>query len=65
MGNNDNDKDNKSDNYKSNNVIDSNKSNFIGVNRVIILIMIIIVKEIMNTELLKYNKVSKIKGMNK
>lgn len=29
-GNND-DKDNENDNYKSNNVIDSNKSNFIGV----------------------------------
>nr|DAQ92256.1 MAG TPA: hypothetical protein [Crassvirales sp.] len=29
------------------------------------MIMVIIVKEIMNTEVCKYNKASKIKGLNK
>ena len=63
MGNED-DNYNKNNNYKSNDVIDSSKSNFIGVsrgndinngnnNR------------IMNTEVCEYNKVSKTKGVNK
>ena len=62
MGNED-DNDNKSDNYKSNNVIDSNTLNFIGVssgnniNNGNI--------KIMNTGVCEYNKVSKIKGMSK
>ena len=58
------DKDNENDNYKSNNVIDSNKLNFIYVsgsndinngNN----------SKIMNTGVYEYNKVSKIKGVNK
>ena len=58
------DNDNKSDNYKSNNIIDNNKLNFIGVsedndinngNN----------SKIMNTGVCEYNKVSKIKGVNK
>ena len=63
MGNED-DNYNKSDNYKSNNVIDSNKLNFIGVSRGND-INNGNNSRIMNTEVCEYNKVSKIKGVNK
>ena len=62
MGNED-DNDNKSDNYKSNNVIDSNKLNFIGISRGNYINNGNI--KIMNTGVCEYNKVSKIKGVNK
>ena len=62
MGNED-DNDNKSDNYKSNNVIDSNKLNFIGISRSNYINNGNI--KIMNTGVCEYNKVSKIKGVNK
>lgn len=65
MGNNndiyiDKNDDNENENYNKN-----EKRHFIGVSRVIILIMMIIVKKIMNKEVCEYNKVSKIKGVNK
>ena len=54
---------NENDNYKSNNVIDSNKLNFIGVSRGNDINNGNI--KIMNTGVYEYNKVSKIKGVNK
>ena len=62
MGNED-DNDNKSDNYKSNNIIDSNKLNFIGVSGGNYINNCNI--KIMNTGVCEYNKVSKIKDVNK
>ena len=57
------DDNNKSDNYKSNNVIDSNTLNFMGISRGNYINNCNI--KIMNTGVCEYNKVSKIKGVNK
>ena len=58
------DDNNKSDNYKSNNVIDSNTLNFMGISRGNY-INNGNNSRIMNTGVCEYNKVSKIKGVNK